>query len=69
MLVSYRSGDIHIPKINNTEALAVEVDHFADCIENGKTPVSDGRSGLETVRILEAATESMKLQGRPVELT
>jgi len=69
MLVSYRSGDVHIPQVEQTEALAVEVRHFADCIENQKVPQSDGAAGLDVVRILEAATESMSKQGRPVELS
>mgnify|MGYP002725615435 CR=1 FL=1 len=68
MLVSYRSGDVHIPQVEQAEALAVEVKHFADCIENHKVPQSDGAAGLDVVRILEAATESMSKQGRPVEL-
>jgi predicted dehydrogenase len=69
MLVSYRSGDIHIPQLERMEALAVEVSHFADCIENKKTPLTDGQAGLDVVRILAAATESMSKQGRPVELS
>jgi len=68
MLISYRSGDVHIPQIERIEALAVEVRHFAECIENKKVPLSDGRSGLDTVRLLEAATKSMSMQGKPVEL-
>ncbi len=69
MLVSYRSGDVFIPKIENIEALSVEVNHFAECIEKKKTPLTDGKAGLDVVRILEAATESMSKQGRPVELS
>ena len=68
MLVNYRSGDVHIPQIERVEALAVEVGHFADCIENMKVPLSDGMAGLDTVRLLEAATKSMSMQGHPVEL-
>jgi hypothetical protein len=68
MLVSYRSGDVHIPKTERTEALAVDVRHFAECVANGTKPISDGESGLATVRILEAATKSMHMQGRPFEL-
>lgn len=68
MLVSYRSGDVHIPQIERIEALAVEVKHFAECIESKTTPLTDGHAGLDVVRILEAATESMSKQGHPVEL-
>jgi predicted dehydrogenase len=68
VLVEYRMGDILIPHLNNTEALATEVDHFAGCIEKGARPDSDGQAGLEVVGYLEAATQSMKERGKPVEL-
>jgi predicted dehydrogenase len=67
-LVSYRSGDMHAPQIDMTEALKVEAMHFADCIVNKKTPITDGHSGLRVVSILEAATKSMKDHGRSVRL-
>ncbi len=66
MMVDYRSGDMHAPRIDTTEALAIEVQHFADCIVNGKTPITDGEAGLRVVRVLEAATRSMSERGRSV---
>jgi predicted dehydrogenase len=48
--------------------LAVEAKHFVDCILNSKTPLTDGEAGLRVVRILEAATQSMKNRGAPVIL-
>jgi len=60
LLVSYRSGDVHVPKCDNTEALKLEVEYFAECIENDKKPFNDGEAGLEVVRILEAADLSLK---------
>ncbi len=68
MLVSYRSGDMYAPQIDVTEALKIEVTHFADCIMNGKTPITDGHAGLRVVSVLEAATRSMKDRGRSVQL-
>ncbi len=68
MLVGYRAGDILIPKVENTEALKVEAAHFIDCIANGTKPVTDGNFGLDVVRISEAATNSMKMRGKPVPL-
>ena len=32
LLVSYRSGDMWAPRLDNTEALQTEARHFADCI-------------------------------------
>jgi predicted dehydrogenase len=56
---SYKYGDTVIPKINGTEPLRTELSHFIECIENNKTPLSDGKNGLHVVQILEAAVESL----------
>lgn len=64
--VSYRTGDMWAPKLDGTEALAVEIQHFADCIQNQKTPLTDGEAGLRVVKVLEAATRSVSERGRSV---
>jgi len=68
LMVSYRSGDMYAPQIDISEALRVEAQHFADCVVNGKTPITDGRAGLRVVSVLEAATRSMKEHGRSIPL-
>jgi predicted dehydrogenase len=68
MLVGYRSGDMWSPQLEVSEALHTEARHFVDCIERGTTPLTDGRSGLRVVQILEAASRSMRERGRIVEL-
>ncbi|MBD2501909.1 Gfo/Idh/MocA family protein [Anabaena azotica] len=68
MLVGYRTGDMWAPKLEMTEALQTEALHFIHCIREGKRPITDGEAGLRVVRILEAATQSIKQQGRLVEL-
>ena len=68
LLVSYRSGDMWAPKVEQTEALATETKYFIDCIAKNETPFNDGVSGLGVVRILEAANQSLKEQGKPVRL-
>jgi predicted dehydrogenase len=60
-LVSYRSGDMRAPRLDDREALAVETDHIIECILKGNTPMADGQSGLRTVRILDAADLSARL--------
>jgi predicted dehydrogenase len=60
LLVSYRSGDVHIPKVDNTEALKLEISYFSECIEKNERPFNDGEAGLEVVRMLEAADQSLK---------
>jgi predicted dehydrogenase len=64
MLVSYRSGDIHTPKLDVTEALLVDVQHFADCFEHSTTPVTDGLSGARVVSLLEATSRSLANRGK-----
>jgi predicted dehydrogenase len=60
LLVSYRSGDMWAPRVEEIEALQVETRYFLDCVTTGKTPFNDGRAGLRVVKILEAAEESLK---------
>ncbi len=67
-LIQYRTGDMWAPKVPLTEALSLEVNHFADCIKSGKTPVTDGVAGLNVVRILEASEKSIKARGKEIKL-
>jgi predicted dehydrogenase len=66
LLVSYRSGDMWAPKIENVEALKAELAYFVGCIKDSVTPFNDGMSGLRVVRMLEAAEESLKQKGEAV---
>jgi predicted dehydrogenase len=68
LLVSYRSGDMWAPKVDQTEALKLEAKYFVDCLNKNQTPFNDGVAGLKVVRLLEAAAESLKHRGRPVNL-
>src|SRR5271163_3778123 len=68
MLVSYRTGDMWAPKVEQVEALKVEAAYFVDCILNNKTPFNDGQAGLRIVRMLEAADESLKQKGKIIQL-
>jgi predicted dehydrogenase len=68
LLVSYRSGDMWAPKVEQTEALRLEANYFVECVTKNKAPFNDGVAGLRVVRLLEAAAQSLKQQGRPVEL-
>jgi predicted dehydrogenase len=68
LLVSYRSGDVWAPKVEQTEALKVELEYFIDCILNGRTPFNDGEAGLRVVKVLEAADQSLKGRGKAISL-
>lgn len=69
-LIKYRTGDMWAPKFDTTEALKTEALHFIDCIENGQTPQTGGEMGLRIVKILEAASRSLKNRGElePLDL-
>ena len=68
LLVSYRSGDMWAPKIEQIEALKVEASYFADCILNDKNPFNDGYAGLRVVKVLEAANQSLEQKGKIIYL-
>ena len=68
LLVNYRSGDMWAPQVEQVEALRQELSYFVDCIASGQEPFNDGCSGLRVVRMLEAASESLKNRGKLVYL-
>ncbi len=65
-LVSYRSGDMVSPALEETEALAVMVDEFAASIREDRAPLTDGHAGLRVLRLLAAATRSLDAGGAQV---
>jgi len=68
LLVSYRSGDMYSPKVNNTEALKQEAEYFIECIEKKVQPFNSGEAGLKVVRMLEATDKSLKNAGGKVKI-
>jgi len=66
--LSIRIGDIYIPKINMSEPLKTECKHFLECIEKGEKPLTDGKTGLEVLRVLEAAEQSLAEGSRTVKI-
>ncbi len=67
-LVSYRTGDVWVPKLDSTEALQHACAEFLSAIREARRPLTDGHAGLRVVRILEAAQKSINEGGRPVKL-
>jgi predicted dehydrogenase len=65
---SYRTGDIHSPRIDEYEPLRKQCDTFLECIRKEIHPHSDGNNGLRVVAILEAASKSLKQAGRKIPL-
>jgi predicted dehydrogenase len=66
LLVSYRSGDMLAPQVEQVEALRAETAYFLKCINENKSPFNDGVSGLRIVRLLEAAEKSVRKRGAAV---
>jgi predicted dehydrogenase len=63
---SYHYGDSYIPYFKQEEPLKVECQHFLECIREGRTPLTSGQQGLEVVRVLEAASASLRQKGAAV---
>ncbi len=68
LLVSYRSGDMWAPQVEQVEALRAETAYFIKCIEENTKPFNDGEAGLRVVRILEAADRSIRTRGEAITL-
>jgi len=68
MLVSYRSGDMWSPQLEQVEALRQEMAYFVDCVNTGEEPFNNGIAGLRVVKMLEAASESLKQRGALVRV-
>jgi predicted dehydrogenase len=68
LLVSYRSGDMWSPQLEQVEALRQELGYFVECINAGDEPFNNGHAGLRVVRMLEAASESMTRKGAFIRL-
>lgn len=66
--ISYRLGDMWAPRLDQTEALRRMVSEFTACIQTGRCSLTDGVSGLNVVKILEASEMSIKHRGREVKL-
>ncbi len=67
-LIQYRTGDMYAPKFDTAEPLSLLVREFIDAMKNGTEPLSNGKIGLEVVKILSAAQKSLESNGCIVEL-
>jgi len=67
-LVSYRTGDVWVPKLDSSEALHYVCKEFLDAISEKRPPLTDGNAGLRVVRLLDAAQRSIRQNGNPVKL-
>jgi predicted dehydrogenase len=63
--LTYRSGDILSPRLDTTEPLYIECAHFLECIRTGRQPDASPRSGVDVVRVMQAAERSLRCGGAP----
>jgi predicted dehydrogenase len=68
ILVSYRTGDMHAPKLDRREALALVAQEFADAIAERRTPLTGAAAGIRVVSLLEAADRSLRAQGARIRV-
>jgi predicted dehydrogenase len=68
MLIDYRAGDIFIPKIVQKEALSELASNFVQSILEDRDPFITAMDGYDVVKILEAAQNSIKQQGKEVKI-
>jgi predicted dehydrogenase len=66
--LTLRFGDIFVPRVEMKEPLRLECQHFLDCIEQGRQPLSSGHNGLQVLRVLDALQRSLDREGRLVTL-
>lgn len=66
--LTQRAGDLLIPRIDFTEPLKRECQHFVDCVAEGRRPLTDGQNGLRVVRVLEAASQSLNQAGASIAI-
>jgi predicted dehydrogenase len=68
ILIDYRVGDIYVPKVPQKEALAGVAEDFLSAIDKNTTPISDYKSGINVVKVLEASDQSIKNNGKEIEI-
>ena len=66
--ITLRSGDIQIPRVDLTEPLKLECEHFLECVRTGQRPLTDGDNGLQVLRVLDAAQRSLESRGQWITL-
>lgn len=66
--ISVRYGDIYVPKLSSDEPLKIELGEFVKSCMRNKTPVADGRNGVEVLAVMEGLQKSLKAGGKAVKI-
>ena len=66
--ISTHTGDIWSPRIDATEPLRLECEHFLECVRTAAEPRTGVEEGLRVVEVLEAMQRSLERGGETVSL-
>lgn len=66
---AYHYGDSYVPHIEQSEPLRQMCSHFVGSVTNGIAPLTCGERGRDVVRILEASSESLRMNGGAVQIS
>ena len=66
--LTYRTGDMVVPRVEAAEPLSLELQDFASAILTGSEPRSNAQLGLQIVAAMEAAEISLRRRGEPIEI-
>jgi predicted dehydrogenase len=58
-IAAVRDGDIVIPRLAHTEPLRMQLEHFLECINTGRRPMTSAEDGVAIVRVLERAEQEL----------
>jgi predicted dehydrogenase len=67
--IAYRVGDMTSPALGEREALHEVIGEFANAISQRRAPLTDGRSGVWVLDVLEAAQRSLEHAGVPIPVS
>ncbi len=67
--ISIRYGDICSPRVDmKKQPLNIELEHFITSVRKGSRPLTDGRNGLEVLKVLHAGQMSLDSGGKPIRI-
>jgi UDP-2-acetamido-3-amino-2,3-dideoxy-glucuronate N-acetyltransferase len=63
-----KKEDVEFVDHANTEPLREECNHFLECIQSRKQPLTNAQSGIDVLKVLHACQQSIEQNGVPVSL-
>ena len=63
-----KKEDAEFVEHENTEPLQEECNHFLDCIQSRKQPLTNAQSGIDVLKVLHACQQSIEQNGATVSL-